>query len=186
VLIAAIEGDPSLLNPNDIASVTVLKDASSSAIYGAGGFRGHPDTTKVLRRAVYADILSIMRSNRRPRAQDRINGYEYALMFDSAGLAWNNYAESRRISIRAAFFAAYLNEYAIVNANPSQPKVQYDGITYIMAIRIGISCCIKTIWVLSTRTCHVGGSERRHFTSPAAITGRTFVQVYSDNYHMYN
>ncbi len=35
VLIDGIQADPALLNPNDVASVTVLKDASSSAIYGA-------------------------------------------------------------------------------------------------------------------------------------------------------
>lgn len=35
VLIDGVEGDPSLLNPNDVANVTVLKDAASAAIYGA-------------------------------------------------------------------------------------------------------------------------------------------------------
>lgn len=35
VLIDGVEGDPSLLNPNDIESVSVLKDAASSAIYGS-------------------------------------------------------------------------------------------------------------------------------------------------------
>jgi len=40
VLIDGVEGDPSLLNPNDIASVSVLKDAASAAIYGARGSFG--------------------------------------------------------------------------------------------------------------------------------------------------
>ena len=35
ILIDGVEGDPSLLNPNDIESVSVLKDAASSAIYGS-------------------------------------------------------------------------------------------------------------------------------------------------------
>ena len=35
VLIDGVEGNPALLNPQDVASVTVLKDAASSAIYGA-------------------------------------------------------------------------------------------------------------------------------------------------------
>ena len=35
VLIDGVEGNPSLLNPNDIESVSVLKDAASSAIYGS-------------------------------------------------------------------------------------------------------------------------------------------------------
>ncbi|HNX79848.1 MAG TPA: carboxypeptidase-like regulatory domain-containing protein, partial [Prolixibacteraceae bacterium] len=40
VLIDGVEGDPSLLNPNDIASVSMLKDAASAAIYGARGVFG--------------------------------------------------------------------------------------------------------------------------------------------------
>jgi hypothetical protein len=33
ILIDGVEGDPSLLNPNDIASVSMLKDAASASIY---------------------------------------------------------------------------------------------------------------------------------------------------------
>ncbi|MFT3948576.1 MAG: TonB-dependent receptor [Agriterribacter sp.] len=40
VLIDGVEGDPSFLNPNDIESVSVLKDAASAAIYGARGSFG--------------------------------------------------------------------------------------------------------------------------------------------------
>jgi hypothetical protein len=35
VLIDGVEGDPSRLNPNDVATVSVLKDAASAAIYGS-------------------------------------------------------------------------------------------------------------------------------------------------------
>lgn len=35
ILIDGVEGDLNYINPKDIASVSVLKDASSSAIYGA-------------------------------------------------------------------------------------------------------------------------------------------------------
>ena len=37
VLIDGVEGDPELLNPDDIESVSVLKDAASAAIYGSRG-----------------------------------------------------------------------------------------------------------------------------------------------------
>ena len=40
VLIDGIEGDMTLLNPNDIASVSVLKDAAACAIYGARAAAG--------------------------------------------------------------------------------------------------------------------------------------------------
>ena len=40
VLIDGVEGDMNLLNPNDIASVSVLKDAAASSIYGARAAAG--------------------------------------------------------------------------------------------------------------------------------------------------
>ena len=40
ILIDGVPGDPTLLNPEDIESVSVLKDAASSAIYGARGAYG--------------------------------------------------------------------------------------------------------------------------------------------------
>lgn len=40
VLIDGVEGDPAMLNPDDIATVSVLKDAASAAIYGARGTFG--------------------------------------------------------------------------------------------------------------------------------------------------
>ncbi len=40
ILIDGVEGDPSMLNPNDIANISVLKDAASASIYGARGAFG--------------------------------------------------------------------------------------------------------------------------------------------------
>ncbi|MFA7043493.1 MAG: TonB-dependent receptor [Bacteroidales bacterium] len=40
VLIDGVEGDISILNPEDVQSVSVLKDAASAAIYGARGANG--------------------------------------------------------------------------------------------------------------------------------------------------
>lgn len=40
VLIDGVEGDPAMLNPNDVESISVLKDASSAAVYGARGSFG--------------------------------------------------------------------------------------------------------------------------------------------------
>lgn len=40
ILIDGFEGNPSLLNPNDVETVSILKDAASAAIYGARGVFG--------------------------------------------------------------------------------------------------------------------------------------------------
>jgi TonB-dependent SusC/RagA subfamily outer membrane receptor len=87
VLVDGVEGDPALINPEDVESITVLKDASSAAVYGARGAFG---------------VLLI--NTKRPKAnQFRINygatyglktptaipdfvtdGYTYARMFNQA------------------------------------------------------------------------------------------------------
>ena len=61
VLIDGIEGDMSLLNPNDIESVSVLKDAAAAAIYGA--------------RAAAGVVLVTTKSGKEGRAQVSYNGY---------------------------------------------------------------------------------------------------------------
>ena len=40
IIIDGIEGDINLLNPNDIESISVLKDAASGAIYGSRAANG--------------------------------------------------------------------------------------------------------------------------------------------------
>ncbi len=95
VLVDGVEGDPALLNPDDVESITVLKDASSAAVYGARGAFG---------------VLLI--NTKRPTAnQFRINygatyglktptaipdfvtdGYTYAKMFNQAYQAYQGFA----------------------------------------------------------------------------------------------
>ncbi len=95
VLIDGVEGDPALLNPNDIASVSVLKDAASSAIYGARGTFGvvlittkQPSKGKTT--VTYSGNFSIQEPVARPDFVT--DGYEYATHFREAYYAWNNYS----------------------------------------------------------------------------------------------
>jgi TonB-dependent SusC/RagA subfamily outer membrane receptor len=122
VLIDGIEGDPSLINPNDIASVTVLKDASSSAIYGArAAFGVILITTKVPKKGRSTLTYSANYAIKAPTTYPKIvsNGYQYALGFDSAWTAWNNYSQTpSNINATQPFSQAYIDQYAQVNADP--------------------------------------------------------------------
>lgn len=95
VLIDGVAGDPALLNPNDIASVSVLKDAASAAIYGSRGTFGvvlittkQPQKGKVT--VSYTGNFSFLS----PVAiQDNVtDGYVWAERFREAYNAWNNYS----------------------------------------------------------------------------------------------
>ncbi|MGQ8336118.1 TonB-dependent receptor [Sunxiuqinia sp. A32] len=96
VLIDGVEGDPSLINPNDIASVSVLKDAASAAIYGArGSFGVVLITTKQPQKGKINVSYTGNFSFQRPAAeQDNVtDGYIWAERFREAYYAWNNYSK---------------------------------------------------------------------------------------------
>ncbi|MBQ5395975.1 MAG: SusC/RagA family TonB-linked outer membrane protein, partial [Alistipes sp.] len=113
VLIDGVEGDPSLLNPDDIESVSVLKDAASAAIYGS--------------RAPYGVVLITTKSAKQGRTQvnysasfswqmptntfDYVSdGYEFANYFAIARFNGSG-DEPANINKTQQFSNAWLAEY---------------------------------------------------------------------------
>ncbi len=95
VLIDGVEGNPALLNPNDIASVSVLKDAASAAIYGARGSFGvvlitTKEAVKGKTSVNYTGNFSVQQPVAVP--DNVTDGYVYAERFREAYNAWNNYS----------------------------------------------------------------------------------------------
>jgi TonB-linked SusC/RagA family outer membrane protein len=91
VLIDGVEGDPSMLNPNDIANVSVLKDAASSAIYGArGAFGVVLITTKAAQKGkVSVNYTGNFTYESPTKTPDFVtDGIQYAEMFRAS---WYNY-----------------------------------------------------------------------------------------------
>src|SRR5690625_763546 len=83
VLIDGVEGDPSMLNPNDIESISVLKDASASAIYGARGAFG---VVLITTRNPEAGQLSVTYSGNVGLNQPTVPQNRYV----TDGLQWTN------------------------------------------------------------------------------------------------
>ncbi|HLR30934.1 MAG TPA: TonB-dependent receptor [Fodinibius sp.] len=92
VLIDGVEGDPSMLNPNDIESISVLKDASSAAIYGArGAFGVVLITTKQPERGQLSITYSGNVGVKTPtvnQSQYVTDGLEWANMFVESFVNW--------------------------------------------------------------------------------------------------
>ena len=93
VLIDGVEGDPAMLNPNDIESVSVLKDAASAAIYGSRAPYGvvlitTKDPGKLTDKFTinYTGNVSIQQPTAIPDVVD--DGYVYSRLFYDA---WYNY-----------------------------------------------------------------------------------------------
>jgi TonB-linked SusC/RagA family outer membrane protein len=194
VLIDGVEGNPSLINPNDVASVTVLKDASSAAIYGArGAFGVVLITTKSAKKGKTAVSYSSSYSLKKPTAiPDQVdNGYQYAKMFSEAYSAGSNYTQlPQNINKTQKFSQAYLDAFKEHDANPSLPKIDTNanGEYVYYANTDWYKLLYKDHNFATDQNISVSGSSDK---ASFYVTGRFYNQegifrYNSDNYRMYN
>ncbi|MBR6054342.1 MAG: TonB-dependent receptor [Bacteroidales bacterium] len=115
ILIDGVEGDPALLNPNDIESVSVLKDAASSSIYGSRATYGvvlittkDPDKNKEHFSITYDGNFSFLQPTAVPDVVD--DGYVYSRLFYEA---WYNYNHSQPTGINKSqnFSRIWLDDF---------------------------------------------------------------------------
>lgn len=87
VLIDGMEGDLSTINPNDIANISVLKDAAASSIYGSRApFGVILVTTKSGEVGTQVSYTGNLRIAQPINVPHMVNGYESALMTNDAYL----------------------------------------------------------------------------------------------------
>jgi TonB-linked SusC/RagA family outer membrane protein len=194
VLIDGVEGDPSMLNPSDVASISVLKDASSAAVYGArAAFGVVLITTKTPSKDKVTVTYSSNYSSKKPTTvPDMVsNGYEYAKGFNDAWSAWNDYAQTpQNINKSQKFSTDYLNALKAHNENPNLPKVEQDASgNYVY---YGNTDWYKLLYKPHTssmdQNLSVSGSSGK---ASYYVTGRYYGQdglfrFNSDDYKMYN
>ncbi|MCZ4224935.1 SusC/RagA family TonB-linked outer membrane protein [Pedobacter rhodius] len=141
VLIDGFEGDPSLLNPNDVESVTILKDAASAAIYGARGVFGVVlITTKKAEKGRTNISYSSNYAIKSPlQVPDFVtDGYTWAKMFSEAFVNGDG-AFPQNANKTQKFSQAYLDEfkrraesgqpYNQIEVNPTTGEYTYYGST---------------------------------------------------------
>jgi TonB-linked SusC/RagA family outer membrane protein len=194
VLIDGVEGNPSLINPNDVASVTVLKDASSAAIYGArGAFGVVLITTKSAKKGKTSVSYSSSYSLKKPTAiPDQVtNGYTYAKMFSEAYSAGSNYTQlPQNINKTQKFSQAYLDAFKEHDENPSLPKIDTNanGEYVYYANTDWYKLLYKDHNFATDQNLSISGSSDK---ASFYVTGRFYNQegifrYNSDNYRTYN
>ena len=194
VLVDGVEGDPSLINPNDVASVTVLKDAASAAIYGArGAFGVVLITTKSAKKGKTSISYSSNYSLKSPTAvPDQVdNGYEYAKMFSQAYSAGSNYTQlPKNINKTQKFSQEYLDAFKQHDEDPSLPKTEVNdqGEYVYYANTDWYKLLYKDHNFATDQNLSVSGSSDK---ASFYITGRLFNQsgifrYNSDDYNTYN
>jgi TonB-linked SusC/RagA family outer membrane protein len=194
VLIDGVEGDPSRINPNDVATVTVLKDASAAAIYGArGAFGVVLITTKNPSREKTSLTYSFNQSLKSPTAVPKFvtNGYQFASMFNEAWSAWNDYSQTpQNINKSVKFSPDYLAELKRRAEDPSLPKVEVNAAGEYVYYD-------NTDWYQELYKKRTSSTEHNLSLSGSSgkasfyVTGRYFGQgglfrYNSDDYQMYN
>lgn len=190
VLIDGVEGDPNLLNPNDVASVTVLKDAASSAIYGSrAAFGVVLITTKNPKKdRMSVDISSNLSFNSRTlRPKFVTDGQQWATDYIDAYSSWNEYTSyPSNIYTILPFNQEYYNQISTQATNST--IVGSDGLYRYFGNTDWLDLIEKRYMVSQENTISFsGGSDRVDYL----ISGRYYTQdgIFrhnSDEYNRYN
>src|SRR5215204_1950604 len=192
VLIDGVEGDPSVINPNDIASVSILKDAASAAIYGArGAFGVVLITTKNPARGktsiTYTGNYTIKEPTQVPDFEN--DAYIFAKMFAESFVAWEN-TFPQAVNKTLKFSPAYLAELER-RQGKGLPEVEVDPVTgeYVY---YASTDWFKELYKDNTRSSEhnltiAGNNDKTSFM----LTGRYFGQeglfrYNSDDYQVLN
>lgn len=136
ILVDGVEMDPNLLNPQDVKSVSVLKDAASAAIYGSRAAYGVMlITTKGGRKNQPISItfdasVSFNSPTTRP---EYMNSMEYATWMNDAGQTTNgrDYFDANQMSHIKAYFENPLANSPVYQ-DPNNPE-SGNGTKYIYA-----------------------------------------------------
>ncbi|HWV71978.1 MAG TPA: TonB-dependent receptor [Pseudosphingobacterium sp.] len=133
VLIDGVPGNADLLNPNDIESVTVLKDAASAAIYGARGSFGVvliTTKTPTKERSVINYSSGYSRNDHTVRPDLVTEGYPWAKTFNDAFSSWNDYsADPQKANSVFPWSQEYLEELRKRHEAGNTPSVDIDPAT---------------------------------------------------------
>jgi TonB-linked SusC/RagA family outer membrane protein len=118
ILVDGVQRDPNLIDPNDVASVTVLKDAASASIYGGrAAFGVILITTKNAKKgATQISYNGSYTTSRPTKVPEYINSLDYINLFNSAqrtGAKSGGYTSSDPFTTQdSTMIAAYFHDPA--------------------------------------------------------------------------
>ncbi|GGB96573.1 SusC/RagA family TonB-linked outer membrane protein [Dyadobacter sediminis] len=195
VLIDGVEGDPRVLNPNDIESISVLKDAASASIYGArAAFGVVLITTKMPVEGKTTLSYSTNYSIKSPTTvpDNLTDSYPWAQGFSDAWSRWNdNGSTPTAINKTISFSPAYLAEIKRRYEDPSLPRVEVNPTTgeyqYYYSTDWYKELYKERFSAQDHNLSVSGGSNKATFLVSGRYNGQSGLFRYnSDDYQMYN
>jgi TonB-linked SusC/RagA family outer membrane protein len=193
VLIDGVEGDPSVINPNDVESVSILKDAASASIYGARGAFGvvlitTKNPSKGKTSITYTSNFSTKEPTNVPSFAN--DAYTFAKLFAESSVAWDG-SFPGAVNKTLKFSQAYLTELEKRSKTPGGSEVEVDPVTGEYVYYASTDWYAQLYKPHNTSNEHnltiSGGSDKTTFM----LTGRYFGQeglfrYNSDDYSILN
>lgn len=173
VLIDNVEGDIDLLNPEDIESVTVLKDAASSAIYGARAAAGVIlITTKKAKKGEkfnlnYNANFGFQTSINSPK-QASLD--EYLRAYQAAGFSETYYAGNGSVSKWREYLAGYKENPAAYPTVGDGIYIGEDGAPYYLNDKDVYKAFQGTSFMQTHNLTANGGTEKLRYRLSAGLT----------------
>lgn len=173
VLIDNVEGDIDLLNPEDIESVTVLKDAASSAIYGARAAAGVIlITTKKAKKGEkfnlnYNANFGFQTSINSPK-QASLD--EYLRAYQAAGFSETYYAGNGSVSKWREYLAGYKENPAAYPTVGDGIYIGEDGAPYYLNDKDVYKAFQETSFMQTHNLTANGGTEKSRYRLSAGLT----------------
>ncbi|MBP3455547.1 MAG: TonB-dependent receptor [Alistipes sp.] len=188
VLVDGVEGDITTINPDDIESISVLKDASSAAVYGARGAFGVILVTTKRAQADrftvrYDGSVSILSRTVKPELVN--NGLQWTEQFLESYRSSYGY-DPTSINNLFPFNNAWYEELKVRDADPSLDRwrVNESGRYEYFGNTDWDKAIYKNSTVAHQHSLNFsGGNERIQFT----VSGRYFSQdgIYNTDYDWY-
>ncbi len=190
VLIDNVPGDINMLNPDDIESVSVLKDAASTAIYGARGAYG---VVLVTTKKPKSGSRTTINYNNNFSSQHAINLprqaslTDYFRMYQEAGYGATYWADGQNVSD----WLGYLDQY---KGDPSSLTIEGDGIykatddkAYYLRERDPYAQIVENSFMQSHNFSIAGASDKIRYRLSAGLTSQDGPMVLNkDKYNRYN
>lgn len=173
VLIDNVEGDIDLLNPEDIESVTVLKDAASSAIYGARAAAGVIlITTKKAKKGEkfnlnYNANFGFQTSINSPK-QASLD--EYLRAYQATGFSETYYAGNGSVSKWREYLAGYKENPAAYPTVGDGIYIGEDGAPYYLNDKDVYKAFQETSFMQTHNLTANGGTEKLRYRLSAGLT----------------
>lgn len=195
VLVDGVEANPSLLNPNDIESISILKDAASASIYGArAAFGVVLITTKSAKKGKtslsYNTSFSFLKPTTTPDLMTE--SYPWAKGFSDAWANWNDNGRTpTAVNKTLPFSPQYLEEIKRRWEDPTLPRFDINPTTGEYTYYYSTNWyeeLIKDQWyAMDHNISMTGGNDKAQFYISGRYNGQDGMFRYnSDDYKMYN